>query len=146
MSRSTLLATAQSAIESYNKWDKSVILAVRAPDCIHQILPASTLQPPMNNEAYSGFLDIILPIFRDMHLTVHDATVDEVEKRVVMHASSKGRTDVGEYGNEYMFSMWMTDDGKMVKRLEEFADSKYSKDYFDKLRAAGGWDKEDRKE
>lgn len=100
----------------------------------------------MNNEAYASFLTQILPIFRDIHLTVHDTTVDEVENRVVMHVSSKGMTDIGEYGNEYMFSMWMSEDGKMLERIEEFADSKYSVDYFDKLREAGELAKGERKE
>jgi ketosteroid isomerase-like protein len=87
----------------------------------------------MNNEAYAAFLEDILPIFRDMHLTVHDTTIDEVERRVVMHVSSKALTVMGEYANEYIFSLWMTEDGKTVERVEEFADSKYSADYFGKL-------------
>ena len=70
-----------------------------------------------------------------MRLTVHNTIVDEVERKVVLHASSKAVTDAEEYGNEYIFSFWMTEDGKMVERLEEFADSKYSVDFMIKLGA-----------
>lgn len=70
-----------------------------------------------------------------MRLTVHNTIVDEVERKVVLHASSKAVTDVGEYGNEYMFSFWMTEDGKMGEDLEEIADSKCSVDFMTNLGA-----------
>ena len=51
-----------------------------------------------------------------------------------MHASITATTDLGDYGNEYMLVLHMTEDGKKVVRFEEFVDSKYSAEFMPRLR------------
>jgi ketosteroid isomerase-like protein len=51
----------------------------------------------------------------------------------MMHASSMAETKVGRYNNEYALFLDFTDDGRQIKRIEEFADSAYSADFFAKL-------------
>ena len=75
-----------------------------------------------------------MPEFRNFHVTVKNTVVDEEARKVAMHASSTARTDLGDYSNEYMLVLHMTEDGKKVGRFEEFVDSKNSTDFFPRLR------------
>ena len=134
MSRSTLLATAQMAIEGYNTWTPEAIMAYRAPDCIHQILPASLNRLPLNNEQYAAYFVPIMPAFRNFRLTAHSSMVDEAARKVVLHVSSTAATDLGSYENEYMLILQMTSDGCKVERFFEFVDSAYATDYMRRLR------------
>ena len=134
MSRSVLLETANAVIESYNTWKPEALVAYRAPDCIHQVLPASLGRQPLNNEQYLAYFTPIMPAFKNFHVTVKHTVVDEEARKVAMHASSTATTDLGDYGNEYMLVLHMTVDGKKVVRFEEFVDSKYSTEFMPRLR------------
>ncbi|KAK0516664.1 hypothetical protein JMJ35_001267 [Cladonia borealis] len=134
MSRSILLETANAVIESYNTWTPEAVMAYRAPDCIMQILPASLGRQPMNNEQYLAYFTSIMPELRNFHVTVKNTIVDEEARKVAMHASSTATTDLGDYSNEYMLVLHMTEDGKKVVRGEEFVDSKRSTDFLTRLR------------
>ena len=134
MSRSLLLETANAVIEGYNTWEPEALVAYRAPDCIQQVLPASLGRQPMNNEQYLAYFTPLMPAFRNFHVTVKNTIVDEEARKVAMHASSTAMTDLGDYSNEYMLVLHMTEDGKKVERFEEFVDSKNSTDFFPRLR------------
>ena len=75
-----------------------------------------------------------MPAFRNFHVTVKNTIVDEEARKVAMHASSAAMTDLGDYSNEYMLVLHMTEDGKKVVRFEEFVDSKYSMEFLPRLR------------
>lgn len=134
MSRATLLETGCAVIDSYNAWKPKAIMAYRAPDCIHQILPASLGRQPMDNEQYLAYFTPIMPAIKNFHLTVKHTIVDEEFRNVVMHAHSTATTDLGAYNNEYMLVLYMTMDGTKVVRFEEFVDSKHSAEYLPRLR------------
>ena len=134
MSRSTLLATANAAIEGYNTWTPDAIMSYRAPNCIHQVLPASLGRQPLNNEQYLAYFVPLMPAFKNFHVAVKSTAVDEQARQVVLHALSTAMTELGEYANEYVLTLWMTDDGTKVQKFEEFVDSKYSVEFLGKLR------------
>lgn len=134
MSRSVLLETANTAIEGYNTRKPEALLAYRAPDCTHQVLPVSLGRESLNNEQYLAFFTTLMPAFRNFHVTVKNTIVDEEARKVAMHASSAAMTDLGDYSNEYMLVLHMTEDGKKVVRFEEFVDSKYSMEFLPRLR------------
>ena len=134
MSRATLLSTANAAIEGYNKWTKESIMSYRAPHCIHQVLPASTNRQPLNNEEYLAFFTPMLALFKDFHVVVKNTVVDEETRQVTMHATSSAMTSLGEYGNEYVLMLRMTEDGTKVEKFDEFVDSKYSSEFITALR------------
>lgn len=136
MSRPVLLETAQSVIDGFNTWTPEAIIAYRAPNCIHQVLPSSLGRSPLNNEQYLAYFKPIMPAFRDFHVTVETQVVDEAARKVVTHASSTATTDLGDYNNEYMLVLHMTEDCGKVERFEEFVDSKYSSEFLPRLRAA----------
>ena len=134
MSRSTLLETAIAAIDGYNAWKPEAIMAFRAPDCIHQVLPASLGREPMNNEQYLAYFTPIMPAFSNFHLTGKHTIVDEEARNVAIHAFSTATTDLGDYKNEYMLILHMTMDGTKVRLFEEFVDSKHTAEFFMRLR------------
>ena len=75
-----------------------------------------------------------MPAFKNFHVTVKNTIVDEEARKVAMHASSTATTDLGDYSNEYMLVLHMTEDGKKVVRFEEFLDSKSTTEFMPRLR------------
>lgn len=51
-----------------------------------------------------------------------------------MLASSTATTDLGDYNNEYILVLHITEDGTKVHRFEEFMCSKYSTEFLQRLR------------
>lgn len=134
MSRETLSSTADIVIQAYNAWTLESVMSFRAPNCTHYILPSSLNRPPLNNEQYPAFFLPLMPAFKDFHLTVHDTIVDEVARKVVVHASSTATTALGPYKNEYTLILHMTEDGRQVERFYEFVDSAKSVDQIQRVR------------
>ena len=134
MSRSTLLETANAAIEGFNTWTAESIMSYRAPNCIHQVLPLSLGRQPLNNEQYKAYFLPIMPAFKNFHVAVQSTVVDVEARQIAMHATSTATTELGEYNNDYVLVLRMTEDGTKVERFEEFVDSKYSVEYLPKLR------------
>ncbi|KAL9009031.1 MAG: hypothetical protein Q9173_005907 [Seirophora scorigena] len=133
-SRSSLDQTAQTLLSAYNSWDIEAIMDVRAADCMNFIHPASLGVQPMNNEQYAAFFTPNMPMFKDFHLTVHDTIIDEAARKVNMRLTSTATSVMGDYSNQYMVTLQMTEDGRKVERFDEFADSKFSAEFFPKLR------------
>ena len=134
MAASTVLETAHSFMAGYNAWTIESIMALRAPNCIQYILPASLDQPSFNNEQYATYFASIMPAFRGWHITIHDTIHDEPARKIAMHCTSTGETDIGPYNNEYMIVLHMTGDGRKVEKVLEYVDSGYSKNYMSRLR------------
>lgn len=80
----------------------------------------------MNNTAYKAWFEGNMPKYQDFALTVRDTIVDESARKVSMHVTSTAMTEMGEYANEYMMVLHMTEDGGLVERVLEFVDSEYS--------------------
>ena len=148
--RDTLLAVADQVIAAYNARDPVAIQAYRTPGCRHQVLPASLARPEMSGEEYAAFFGRLMSLFSRFGVTVHDVYADAEGGKVVIHATSKGDTPIGEYGNEYMLVLEVVeveDPGRgekvgKVDRFLEFVDSHTSKDFLPRLFA---WAKENGK-
>ncbi|MCJ1371812.1 hypothetical protein MMC20_003032 [Loxospora ochrophaea] len=134
MDTSTALETAHSVIEGYNKFTLESVLSFRAPHCTHHYLPASLNIGPFNNEEFTAYFSQTQFAFRDFHLTVHDTVCEAAARKVAIHLSSSAATDIGEYRNEYMVVLHLTEDGTMVEKFVEFVDSKRSVEFFARLR------------
>ncbi|MCJ1264730.1 hypothetical protein MMC22_004605 [Lobaria immixta] len=135
MSAPPSLKTAHAAIDAYNAWTLPSILAVRAPHCVQQVLPATLDRPPMTNAQYADYLEPLLPLFRDFTSTVHNVVHDEPGRKVAMHVTSAAETDIGPYRNEYMVILEMTEDGSQVEKFLEFVDRAHTVSFFTRLRA-----------
>ncbi|EUC44428.1 hypothetical protein COCMIDRAFT_37702 [Bipolaris oryzae ATCC 44560] len=131
-SRDQLIATALNFIQSYNQWDLQAIMAIRSPICIHYTLPATLEVPPRSNADYLTFMGPMLSAFRAVHFSVisDDETVVDIEtRRVVLHCSNRADTDAGEYTNEYMFTLTMSEDGEKIDSIVEFIDAAYTTEF-----------------
>jgi ketosteroid isomerase-like protein len=62
--------------------------------------------------------------------------VNDTEQHVaVVHAKGFAETAFAPYRNEYAFFLYFTEDGKQVKRIEEFVDTAFSTGFFAKMQA-----------
>jgi len=57
--------TAHTLVDAYSRWDIEAIMAPRAEDCVHQLLPLSLGRKPMNNSEYRKYFTMITPLFQD---------------------------------------------------------------------------------
>ncbi|KAI4242147.1 MAG: hypothetical protein L6R40_004190 [Gallowayella cf. fulva] len=127
------LQAARALVSAYNTWTLDEIMAIRASDCVNYILPASLDRKAMNNDEYVAFFAPRMPPFKNFNLTVHDTVVDEAPRKVVLHMTSTASTAIGEYRNEYMLKLHITEDRRKIDRFEEFVDSGYSAQFMTKL-------------
>jgi ketosteroid isomerase-like protein len=65
--------------------------------------------------------------------TISDAVVDDVSKKVVLSVEAKATADAGEYENEYVILLKMTEDGKQVVEQYDFVDSHRMIEWMGKL-------------
>ncbi|ORY71826.1 uncharacterized protein BCR38DRAFT_418164 [Pseudomassariella vexata] len=128
--------TALAAIDSYNQWSISAIMAFRDPSCTHEILPKSLNQPLMDNKKYEAYFSSMIPAFKSFKVVVQDVFEDEKENKVVVWAESTADSVIGPYANEYMLAFYFNEAGDKVVRMLEFVDSKNSAVFFPKLK---GW-------
>ncbi|KAK0707842.1 hypothetical protein B0H67DRAFT_647979 [Lasiosphaeris hirsuta] len=134
---SVLHQTVLNVIDAYNSWDIEKIMAVRAPECIQEMLPNTLGIPAMDNAAYEAWQkNTVLPIFRNLRLEVLDVIEDTENNKVAIWAKSSAESPIGPYANQYMLVLHMTKEGDKLVRLREFADSAYSNEFFPKLRKA----------
>ena len=87
----------------------------------------------MNNTAAIEMVSS-LPGLRNFEVKQEDSFVIDEERRMIMiHARGTGLTDVGQYSNEYIFTLFTTYDGMLVRESSEFVDSFLTKEFNRKL-------------
>lgn len=124
--RATLKSTATSFIDCCNKFTVDAVLSLRTDTCKHTHLPSSLGIPTYNKTEYGAFYGRYTDMMKDCNCRIVDdkqMVVDVESRKVVMHVAIKGNTPLGEYENEYMFTLTMTGDGKMIEDIVEFCDS-----------------------
>ena len=57
------------------------------------------------------------------HAEITDAVVDEAKRKVALYLHAKATADAGEYENEYIITLTMTEDGTKVQDQYDFIDS-----------------------
>ena len=72
--------------------------------------------------------------FKNFHLTLIDAVEDQSRNKVVLHATSRADTPVGEYRNEYMAVMQMTDAQDKIVSERIFSDASVVTGFLAKFR------------
>ncbi|KAL1595709.1 hypothetical protein SLS60_009398 [Paraconiothyrium brasiliense] len=134
--------TTNALIRAFNTMDIDTIIALRTPDCKRVFLPSSLNFPPQSNDAYRQNLTGMKSVFTSFELSVDDViegiSQDEqgVERRkIVIFASAKGQTPVGEYRNEYVWKMGFEEGGQRVSEWIEYVDVGMARDFFPKLAA-----------
>ena len=136
--RVTLKKTATDYIDCCNKGTVDAVLSLRTDTCKHTHLPSSLGVPTYNKAEYGAFFGQFIGVMNDSSIRIADdkeMVVDVESRKVVMHTKAKANTPVGEYENEYMWILTMTEDGKMIDDIVEFCDSTRAVDLMKKLQA-----------
>jgi hypothetical protein len=136
--RKALLQTSVTFMANMNSLDDPENwIRGRTADATHMLLPRSLEHPDrMNNTATVTMLGTLLPGLRDFVVTqIGDdgLVIDEARRTIMIHAEGHGMTDLGPYANEYIFTLFATQDGTQVRDSWEFVDSFLAKEFEEKL-------------
>ncbi|KAE9375944.1 hypothetical protein N431DRAFT_437378 [Stipitochalara longipes BDJ] len=131
--RDQLLQTAHGYLNAHNNRDMESILAFCAPNCVHRAGPPTVKSPDRNNDEYATFNVEVFKVLHTYLATITDAAVDDVSKKVVLSVEAKATADAGEYENEYVILLRMTEDGKQVVEQYDFVDSHRMIEWMGKL-------------
>jgi len=107
---------------------------VRSEDCVHQVLPKSLEREPMDNATFRAWFSGIMPLLKGFTVTVHEVVESKEEKKVMMWASSVADSPIGPYKNEYCLILFFNETGDKLVKFLEFVDSKWSTEFFAKMR------------
>ena len=66
-------------------------------------------------------------------MTIQKIVNSPEQHMAVVHAKGDGETPVWPYANEYALFLYFTEDGKKIKKIEEFLDSAFSTGLLAKL-------------
>ncbi|KAI1078893.1 hypothetical protein F5B20DRAFT_546579 [Whalleya microplaca] len=141
-SRAQLLQTTHLFIEAFNEFTPESVVRHRSASCIHRLLPATLHAPPRSNAEYAALVGALGPVMDGFTLRFVDGqglaepVIDEAARRAVMYLKSHARTPLGVYENEYVWVLGLSEDGRSVDQVFEFADSKYTEEWLPKLMKA----------
>lgn len=123
----------RKAYSSPDPWDEHAIWQLRTPYCLHHLHPVDSIPAPFNNAidetAHRNFMRFFGPIFDHCKFEVKDLVIDEKSRIVV--AVLRARFDFKAVADEpaeqnwtaeYVWLTEMTEDGRKIKRVEEFMD------------------------
>lgn len=128
--------TALAVISAFNAMDIDAIMAHRSPGCMRHILPSSLAIAPTNNTEYAQQLQRLILAFENFELSVQDCVEDREGCRVVLWLRARADTVVGEYVNEYVWTLDFDETGEKIVRMHEFVDSAVQRDFWPKLSGA----------
>lgn len=131
--RDQLLKTTRDFFDAHNNRDLNRIRTICAPICVHRGGPPTVKSPDRNNDEYISFNVEVFKVLHTYLATITDFVVDEVKRKVVVFVDAKATADVGEYENEYVILLGMTEDGKKVVDHYDFIDSHRMIEWIGKL-------------
>lgn len=70
-------------------------------------------------------------------MTIHDFVAAPAEHRAVCRSSMSAMTPAGPFNNEYVWFFTFDETGKKITVIEEFLDSKATKEIRERFNAAG---------
>jgi ketosteroid isomerase-like protein len=130
------VATGKKFLDALGKLDKDTLLSMVTPNFTYSLAPSSIpLPPPMNAEAWGGFLEHTRATLKAYTITIK-TTIDcgDAENKVVFWTTGEAQfkdelmddglsKDEWQYTGEYMTVFTFGEGGK-IEALFEFMDSK----------------------
>jgi hypothetical protein len=140
--RDQLIQTAHAYTTAHNERDFAKVIALCSPACVHRAGPTSVKNPDRNNDEYFAFNTEVFKMMHTYHAAITDTIADETTRKVVVYLHAKATADAGEYENEYIITLAMTDDGKKVVDQFDFIDSQTMVEWIAKVGRAAqdAWD------
>ena len=128
-------STALAFLQCFKDLDVSSAVALRAPDCLHTMAPASLNYPPnMTNEQFAAHLSSLKTMVAHLPVTPKEIFEHEGSNQVTIWATSNATfreeakdEDSGidwSYHGEYIFILSLNPAGDKIERIVEFLDSK----------------------
>ncbi|KAI0172690.1 hypothetical protein GGR52DRAFT_572513 [Hypoxylon sp. FL1284] len=137
--RDQLLKTAKGLLQGMCEFTPESVTRLGSDKCVYRIGPDSLGTPTLNNEQLRHFvvgLNSITPTFDIGPYEPEEILVDEVTRKVALRVRSFSPTIVGDYHNEYIFFITMSEDGKQIDDVLEYRDSLHSSDILPKMAKA----------
>ena len=139
--REQIIRTAKEWIQAHNERDaagQARVAALTTTDFIARTFPASLQVPNRNREEYAAFQSWSTNLFDSYQATETDMVVDETQCKVIYYIDSQGKTSAGEYKNQYIHKLILTEDGKLVKQFDIFMDSQAMEAWMGKVQTQPG--------
>jgi ketosteroid isomerase-like protein len=85
----------------------------------------------------------VFKLLHTYHAEVIDAIVYTETRKVVLFMHTVATADVGEYDNEYIMTVTLTEDGRLVQDQYDFIDSQVQTQWLEKMKlfVEGIWEK-----
>nr|OQO26735.1 hypothetical protein B0A51_07714 [Rachicladosporium sp. CCFEE 5018] len=116
--------TSNDFLAAFATWKTDPIMALRAPECIHDMLPASLKRSSKNNEQFRAYFTGVERAMNDVTMEMHDYFASVEDRRAWFHTTLTATAVDGEpYDNEYMFVLTFDEEGRKVTRVLEMLDS-----------------------
>ncbi|KAK6429374.1 hypothetical protein LTR95_014478 [Oleoguttula sp. CCFEE 5521] len=116
--------TSNAFLAAFATWKTEPIMALRAPECVHDMLPASLNRPSKNNEQFRAYFNGVERAMHDVKMEMHDYFASVEDRRAWFHSTLTATAVDGEaYDNEYMFVLTFDEEGRKVTRVLEMLDS-----------------------
>lgn len=135
--REQMIRTAKRWIQAYNQRttdDQSPVAPLTTTDFVARTFPSSLQSPDKNRDEYLTFQSSSLTLFDTYHATETDMIVDEVQNKVIYYLNARGTAPAGEYKNEYIHKLTLTEDGKLIKSFDAFMDPNPLLDWMEKTK------------
>ncbi|KAK4942825.1 hypothetical protein LTR66_014665 [Elasticomyces elasticus] len=125
--QSARLKTAHRLLAAYSSLDVGAILSNLSSDFTHQVLPASLGMPTRDKASFAAHAGGITSVFSKFDMNPQMVLEDGKENAVVVYCKMVGemrpQKGGGEWANECMMVMRMSEDGERVVQVREFVDS-----------------------
>lgn len=142
---------AEEFVQGYSDFTVESLLKPRAENCEHHMLPTNLNRPVRTNQDYEKFFGVLKENMSDFEvcccyvphicsqvltpkqMTAHRFVNDPDEKTIAVYATGTAKTPWGPYDNSYVF--FLKCEGEKIVRIDEFVDSKFSTEFFEKMQA-----------
>lgn len=111
-----MVRTAEQWIQGHNERNavgQARVAALMAAEFVARTYPSSLQAPNKNREEYIAFQSWAIKLFDSFHVTETDMIVDDVQCKVIYYLNAKGTAPAGDYKNEYVHKLILTEDGKL---------------------------------
>lgn len=123
--RSARVQTAYAVCESYSSLSPDKLSSHFAEGFHHVALPSTLGMPTRSKEDFQKHAQMIFGVFETFRMTPQEVFEDPAKNTVIVHAKMGGDLfkGLGDYENEVILIMQMTEDGSQVVKLTEFVDT-----------------------
>ncbi|KAK5118391.1 hypothetical protein LTR62_002905 [Meristemomyces frigidus] len=121
-------ATSEAFLQAWDTWEVESIMAIRAPECTHSMLPVNVGFDARTNAEFGAYLKTVGGFFTKSKMTMNDYVAVPAERRAVVRSTMLADAPWGEFRNEYVWFLRFTEDGLLVTEIIEFIDSLTTRD------------------